>query len=422
MKRSAARKTGEIEAPRICLLTETFYPVVGGGETYARLFSRRLIKLGVEVFVLTRRVRPELKPSDDVNGVPVFRLPPTGMVRFGKYAMLPFLAVALIRMRGLYNIIYVSNFRVLGPLAVLVGRLLGKKCVLRGGTCGELSGDYAIAFKATPAIALRALSAPAALRRQVLLLADAFVSISSAITAEFRRCGVPADKIAVLPSGVDTDLFHPVGPEQKRRLRRELGLPEDGFLVGYSGKLNRGKGLDHLVAVWPKILTECPKGHLVFIGSGGNQSLSCEAYLRDFVRTHEFEAGVTFTGYVENVHQYLQCLDVFAFPTENEALGNSLLEAMSCGLPCVASEVGGVPDIVKHDHNGLLVPAGEEPDLASALCTLIAGRNRARELASAARKTIEERFSLDALTLRHRDFFVDLARTSADRQEVGSVG
>lgn len=400
--------TIEVNTPRICLLTETFYPMVGGGETYARLFASRLSKLGASVFILTRRVDPKWKVSDVVEGVPVSRLPPSGTGRFRKYAMLPYTAIALAKMRSRYDIVYVANFRVLGLVAVIMARLLRKKCVLRSGTCGEMSGEYANAHRPRSSIAFKLMLPLMALRRRILKLADAFVSNNRAIREEFIKSGVPPRKIQVLANGVDTEVFRPAAPAEKIYLRAEFGLPMEAFIVGYSGKLNRGKGLDHLIAVWPKILAQKPESHLVLIGSGGGQSISCEEELREAVRTQGLESRVTFTGYTTEVSRYLQTLDVFVLPSEYEALSNALLEAMACGLPCIATNVGGLPDVIRHGANGLLIPPKSRDALVRAI-TSLQGEAAVR-LASAARRTIEEKFSLDVTAKQHLDFLKNLAR------------
>jgi len=407
--------------PRVCFLTDTFYPIVGGGETYARNISGRLAALGMSVFVITRRVTADLKPLDQVGGVPVIRVGPTGMVRFGKYAMLPAVALQLIRRRRSFDILYVSNFRAIGPAAVLMARLLGKRCILRAGVCGEFSGRYVAADGLLPSRALPWLAAPLALRTALLRRADRFVSNCESITAEFRQHGVSDSQIVQLPGGVDTEVFHPVEPVERARLRTLLGLPADRFLVGYAGKLNRGKGLTHLMAALPAILRRHPNIHLVLIGSGRHQFLSQEDELRAMVRDASLDDRVTFTGYVQNVAQYLQSLDLFVFPTEHEALPNALLEAMACGLICVGSRVGGVPDIIEDGVNGRLIPPGRPEAIVQALCAIKADPTSVAPWRLAARRTAEERFSLEALAKRHYEFLSALMTTNGHAPRDGAA-
>lgn len=393
---------------RVCLLTDTFHPVVGGGETYARSIARQLQELGVPVFVLTRRVVPASPEEERVDGVRVVRVPPTGPQRSGKYLMLGPVAWRLVRMRGDYDVILASNFRAVGPLAVGMGRLLGKRVVLRAGICGEFSGDY-VAAGGGGGRAPRWLALPLEARRALLRRADGFVANCEAVTEEFRRGGAPPGRIHLLPGGVDTERYHPVYAGRKKLVRERLGLPVERFLVGYSGKLNRGKGLEHLVAAWPALRARHPDLHLVLIGGGAHQTLSQEEALRAQVRELGVAEHVTFTGYVENVPEYLQSLDLFVLPTEYEALPNALMEAMACGLPCVASRVGGIPDLVEDGVSGRLVAPGDPEALVRAVSELRDDPALAERLAAAGRGRMESHYAQSALARRLETLLRELA-------------
>jgi glycosyltransferase involved in cell wall biosynthesis len=145
------------------------------------------------------------------------------------------------------------------------------------------------------------------------------------------------------------------------------------------------------------------------VGSGSGQVISVEEKLRSEVERGPLKGRVTFTGRVENVAQYLQASDVFVFPTLDEALGMSAVEAQACGLPAVASRTGGVPDIVDDGKTGLLVPPGESGPLAAALRRLIAEPALRESFASAARARTVERFALHATVGRYAELFRTLA-------------
>lgn len=358
------------EKPRIAFVITSFHPIVGGGETHALLLSREWRRQGAEVFVLTRRTTPELARRETVQGVPVIRVAPARFRRWGKYLMLAPVLVQLIRRRREYDLILVSGLRILGIAGMLAARLLGKPCVLRAASCGELSGgfiwDSPHGDRVRLPLARAAIRGLLALRNRLLLRADGFLAISGAIAEEYRICGVPEGKIQVINNGTDTDRFRPLESGARMALRRTLGLP-DGRLYAYAGKLNRGKGLEFLLRVWRRFAPEHPGAHLVLIGSGGLQFLSCEAELREFAAAAELAGRVTFTGYVGNVDEYLKCADVFVFPSENESLSNALIEAAACALPCIASRVGGIPDTIADRENGRLLPPGDEEAWLQAL-------------------------------------------------------
>lgn len=401
--------------PRIVLLIGAFYPRVGGGETHARLLARELRRLDIPVSVLTRRHDRDLPKVDVVDGVPVRRLPPPGLPRLSKYLMLPGVFIELIRRRSDYDVVYVCGLRVLGLAAVPAARLAGKKVILRSEACGEWSGEFIYAGRPTEA-GQKKLPWPirllVGLRNELYLKADRFVAISSVIREEFLRGGIPAGKITDIPNGIDLANFTPPDAETRERLRREFGF--DGrFVFAYSGKLNRGKGLEMLLRQWDKLFRTCPKGLLVLIGAGGTQFLSCEDELRAFVRERGLESGVCFTGYTRRVSDYLKASDAFLFPSESEAHPLALIEAMACGLPVLASRVGGIPDIVTDGVDGVLLPPREESAWQKAIQQLLDHPAAFAEMGRRASESVRRRYAIEETARRHAELFRSL--TAHDR-------
>ena len=395
-----------MKGPRICLLTGSFYPVVGGGETHARLLCAELRRRGMPVFVVTRRRLKTTPAFEVVDDTPVRRVPPAGVPRLGKYLMmLPALA-RLVRMRRDYDVIYVCGLRILGLVGVLAARLCDKRCVLRSESRGELSGAFIwerTDGRQSPI--LKALFKPAiAFRNLVLKKADAFLSISGVIREEYEACGVAASRIVSLANGIDTARFAPVAADERVAIRRRLNLPEGRFFA-YAGKLNRGKGLEFLVRVWRRWGAAHPDCKLVLIGSGAQQFLSCEQALRDYVHANGLASSVLFVGSVTNVNEYLQASDFFLFPSESEALPLALLEALSTGLPTVASDIGGIRDIVMDGHDGRLAPPNDERAWLAALDELCAPPDRVREWGARGRATVLDRFSIGFVADRHVALF-----------------
>ena len=111
--------------------------------------------------------------------------------------------------------------------------------------------------------------------------------------------------------------------------------------------------------------------------------------------------SVVFTGRVENVEDYLRAADIFVLPSTTEGMSVALLEAMAVGLPVVASRVSGTVDVIKHGENGLLFEPGDVEGLADCITSLIESPNQRAELASQARKTVEQHFSLDRAADRY---------------------
>jgi len=216
-----------------------------------------------------------------------------------------------------------------------------------------------------------------ALRYRLLVRADAFVSMSSELTEEFRAGGVQPDKNHLIPQTVDVARFRPVSPEQKAALRARLGLPPTDRLAIFTGRLVSYKGLPVLVRVWEDICRMHDNARIVVVGSGGVDAFNCEEALHRSVDEHGLAGHVLFTGARSNVEEYLQASDLFVFPTENEAFGISLIEAMACGLPVAAFPVEGPKDVVIQGETGWL-----DEDLKTAVSkALTMSPQRCREFA-----------------------------------------
>ncbi len=397
--------------PRICLLTDSYYPVVGGGEAHARLLCGEFSRRGIAVFVLTGHKVAASPAVESVDGIPVCRVPPAGFPRLGKYLMLVSSFWRLIRKRADYDVIYVCGIRTLGLIAVLASLLLRKRCVLRAESRGEVSGGF-IWEKPDGRVnsLLKAVFvAPIALRNVVLKKADAFLSIASVIHEEYMACRVPADRIVTIPNGIDVARFTLAVPEARAVLRRKLGLPE-GRLFAYTGKLNRGKGLEFMVRLWKDWAASQPDCKLLLIGSGAMQFLSCESELRGYVARNGMEASVIFAGSVSNVQDYLQASDFFVFPSESEALPLALLEALATGLPAVASDIGGCRDIITPGVSGLLAPPNDAAAWTACLDELIASPERAAAIARAGRERVAGVFSISAVAEQHLRLFREVSR------------
>ncbi len=380
---------------RICLITETYFPEMGGGETQARALVEGLAGGGHAVTVLTRRSRRELARRETGCGWTIERLAPAGRAHWKKWGLLLTLIPPLIRRRRAFDLVFVSGYRVVGLVVVPLARLLGKPVVLKADSLGEMSGAF---FQA--GLAKYGLSGgfwPVRLflawRNRVLRRAAAFVAISSAVREELRAGGVDGRMIAPIPNSVDTDRFLPVSAAERRELRRRFGLPESARIAIYTGRLVTTKGLPLLVEVWRRLAGEMGSVHLLLVGEGGLGIQNCEAALRASVRQHGLDGRVTFTGRVTDVAPYLQAADCFVLPSEDEAFGLAAVEAMACGLPVLATAVGGLVDIVGDGETGLLIPPADAGALAGGLRRLLGDEKLSQALGRAGRRRAEAVYS-----------------------------
>ncbi len=401
------------DMPRVCMLLETYHPEVGGGETQARLLAESLVERGFPVTVVTRRSKPSLPRREGVGGVPVRRIPPAGRGRLRKWGLLATAGPALLRLGGRCDVVLVCGFRILGLPAILTGRLLGVPCILKAESNGEMSGAFFYAGLARSGLSPSSHSIRTflSLRNRALRRAAAFVALSSAIEEELRAGGVPPSRIHRIPNAVDLERFRPADAAEKREARASLELAADAPVVVYTGRLVRYKGLPVLLRAWAEVRRAHPRALLVLVGSEGADLHGCEAELRRTVAERALEESVRFTGAVEDVSPYLRAADAFAFPTEDEAFGISLLEAMASGLPAVTTPVGGVPDVVTDGKDALLVPPAQAEPLAAALSRLLQDRELAARLGAAARQTAQQGYGRRAVTDRYAALLENVAGT-----------
>jgi glycosyltransferase involved in cell wall biosynthesis len=391
---------------RVLVLTETFHPEIGGGETQTKNLCEAFASDGHEVTVVTRRSSPASLRQETLSGARVVRLGPSGRgqlkKRYFAFSLLPF----LLWRWGRYDVILVSGFRVIGLSAVLASLILGKPCVLKADSLGELSGRcfeegltrYGLSLDST------AIRFFLKLRRKLLVQAAGYIAISTVVRDEFIAEGVDPARVRTIPNAVNLDRFHRVDAKRKQASRRQLGLSDDALVVVYTGRLVSYKGLPLLLEVWEALHRRYDGAKLLLVGPGSLDIQNCEDELKEFVRAKSLTHCVEFTGSVADVPTYLQASDIFVFPTENEAFGLSLIEAMACGVAPISTPVGGIKDIIQDGKNGLFVPVGNKAELAAALDRLMTDRALTAELGAAAEETARRRFSLP----RIKELYIEL--------------
>lgn len=392
---------------KICILTETYYPVVGGGETQARLLADGLIAHGHSVLILTRRSDASLKKQEKYGEVNVYRLPPGGGGQLKKWGLLLSSLPMLISLRDQYDLIFVSGYRIIGLTAVLIGRLFRKPVILKADSQGEMSGDFFASGLKKFDISHDSLPFRLFLgfRNAILKKAQAFSAISPEIASEWTASGIPENKICLIPNSVDTTRFVPVESEQKALLRKKLNLPPTDIIAIYTGRLVSYKGLPLLLKVWNELRSKHENTLLTLAGSGGLDIHNCEAELREYVISAGLENDILFLGTVQNVPEYLQASDLFVFPTENDAFPSSIIEAMACGLPVVTTPVGAIKTIISQEKNGLLVQPGNFQQLYEALDVMVSDQVLASRLGQAAVLTVQDQYSAGNVTKKYLSLF-----------------
>lgn len=379
---------------RVVVLTTFYRPVIGGVESTAERLARFLVRSGVETRVLTKRVTPDLPDREVIDGVQVERIGPAGeRDPLGKWRMIPAAVRWLVGRRAAHDVVCCVDYRGIGCAALLARSVTGRRVVFQAQTTGVLSGGNAEA--ALSRVGIRTGSLPGrwmkALVTRIYARADAFACISRDIEWETRDAGVDDARIHFLPNPVDTRHFRPGGAD-RARLRAELGITDDRLVVAFAGRLSREKGLSELLEAWRLLASE---GRLATADGAGPMLLVAGPDMpghawnlgetaRAFVAEQGLNTSVTFLGPLRDVAPLYRAADIAVVPSHFEALGLSALEALACGVPVVASAVGGLLDFMVDGVNGALCPPQDASALAHKLGALMTDPQlRARTAAKA---------------------------------------
>ena len=226
---------------------------------------------------------------------------------------------------------------------------------------------------------------------------DRIFSISNYIRGSvINTCPVSAGKVSVLFNGIDLSQYD-TEKWKHTTLRNQLKIGEYEIVIGIIGRISRGKGHIELFQA-ARLLRKRMSRPLKFIVVGGPSRNEESLYQEIRARAKELlsTADIIFAGQQNNIPEYMAIFDILAFPSHEESFGVVLIEAMAMGLPLVACDSGGVPDIVLPDKTGLLVPPRDHVALADALEKLISNPGLALAMGSAGRKRVEEHFSFNA--------------------------
>jgi glycosyltransferase involved in cell wall biosynthesis len=211
---------------------------------------------------------------------------------------------------------------------------------------------------------------------------DCIVAISESIHGQLVAGGIPPPLIRTIYEGIDLSLYpRKTAPNPHREGGR--------IVVGTVAHLSPEKGLRFLVEAAALVPSARSRLQFVIVGDG-----QCRAELEDLVREKGLSECFTFAGFQDRTIQSTRTFDMFVLPSLSEGLSSAILTAMACSLPVIATNIGGIPELVSDGVNGLLVPPGDPVSLAGAIQQLIDDPEGAFRMGLQGRKRAEEHFTL----------------------------
>jgi len=231
---------------------------------------------------------------------------------------------------------------------------------------------------------------------------DTVIAISARVQAALLAAEVPAVRIRLIPSGVDTSRFLP-SSDTRVRIRHAYGFGEHDIVVLSVGALVERKGHHTLLTAAHQLRTQGIQLRYLVCGEGSlHTSLQAEA------QALGLERDVLFPGFCRDIPDHLAMADFFVHVPLWEGLGVAVIEALSAGLPVVASQVGGIPELIEHEKTGLLVPPQDPTALATALSRLVREPLRASALGRAGRTLAQSRFDMTLMAKANEALYYEV--------------
>ncbi len=419
-----------MSSPRIYIVIATFLPSVGGAEKQAFAQGRSLRERGYETTVVTFCHNRTWPQRELIEGVPVIRV--AGTLLGGREKLprllqkLSYLLAMLVmgwtlwRQRQHYDVLHVYQLSLLTLPAALLCRLADKPmlvAVRSAGSSSSTSSHDKVSLLAGPLDAatpwlqvdgrINAKSDLEVLARMgkpvVRLLSSLLhsnhtiaVVLSSRMKSSLAQHGFNPTDMQLIPNGVDITRFNPAHVDTSIDGREQVAV--------CVSKLRYEKGIDVLLQAWCLVHQQAPQARLIIVGDGGLRfQLECLA------KSLGIANSVEFTGLQSDIPPQLHRGSLAVLPSRWEGMPNALLEAMACGLPCVATRVSGSEDIIQHGVNGLLVESEDYRDMSLALLTLLRDPLLAQKYGQAARKTVERHYSLEQVMDRYVELYQRIA-------------
>lgn len=364
----------------VWMIIASYEPLVGGAERQAQALSEHLIKQGWVVQVITRRHHWNRRYSglktETIRGVRVFRSFSRGRGQLGAMLYITTGLWFILRHARRRDIFYAQDIGAPAWLALAASLLFAGISIVK--IRSERAAYYQHRWRA---LQFKWLSR----------IVSYFVAVSEETCDVLSDHGVSAERIVLLPNGVNSVTFRPATNHQKMVYKQALALPLDKIIIVSVGRLIQRKSYDLLVlacAELPEQILEqlC----IVIVGDGPEKEK-----LLKLAHTKNVHNFFRFVGHQDDLPPFYSAADFFVLQSWGEGLSNAVLEAMACGLPVICSDVGGARSCIQHELNGLLIPPKSVDALKNALINMISRSDEWQKMGAASRQIVERKFALD---------------------------
>ncbi|MHB2155312.1 glycosyltransferase [Calditrichota bacterium GD2] len=243
--------------------------------------------------------------------------------------------------------------------------------------------------------------------------ADQVLSVSALLADDLSRTlGVKREKILPILNGVDTEKFKPQ-PEKREFYRKKLNGNADTIIIGTIGRPMKVKNHQLMIKALARLKKKNRSVKFIIIGDTPMYSLRDE--LEKLAQELDVLEDVLFMGYRDDIPGYLNAFDIFVLPSLSEGCSNVIQEAMATGLPIVASRVGGNPELIEHEREGLLFTSNSLEELVNAIQYLIENPQRAKQLGQNALKKARRQFALPVMIKSYEELYLKWYETKVGK-------
>jgi L-malate glycosyltransferase len=237
---------------------------------------------------------------------------------------------------------------------------------------------------------------------------DGVTAISSYLRDRTREAFGITSEIEVIRNFVNCDVYVR-NPELVSAMRGRYAAPDDERLLVHLSNFRPVKRIRDVVEVFARVAREVP-ARLMLIGDGPDRSVA--EYL---ARQHKIQDRVHFIGKQDNVNELLPLADLMVMPSEMESFGLAALEAMACGVPTIATDVGGVPELIENGRNGLLFGVGDVDSMSAAAIALLGDEARLQAMSEAGRKTAQDHFCASRVIPLYEEYYERVVGRTRDK-------
>lgn len=341
--------------------SKTGMPVKSGAEFHAENQAKLLLSKGHQVFLMAKKRKWSDKAREDVEGLDLVRL-------HGAFRWLE-LMVRLATTHHHTDVLYILGQPGFAVWSIVWSKLTGTPVFLTLTSESEL------------------FDCEHNWRTRLLAQCDGYFANSRALfDGLVQRGRIEPQKVHLLPHGVDVRKYKTVDISEKGQLREKHGFKVDQPIVLYCARVAINKGVDTLQTMWRIVHSQLPEAQLLIVGGGHYDLLD---QLRALGK--DTDDTVHVYGELPAVTDYYQLSDMYIFPSRFEGLPTSLMEAVSSGLPCVASNIGGCEDLVFPNKNGYLIDSESPEGFADATIKILTNRDIREQMSVYSRTFAEQK-------------------------------